>query len=77
MDTEASCGGGSPFTTLAPAKQAEYLALLAQDARLLQFSLEAQDAATQTIGDSLQRALEQAMDADGPDEAQGAQRTLE
>ena len=34
MDTEASCGGGSPFTTLAPAKQAEYLALLAQDARL-------------------------------------------
>ena len=77
MDTEVGCGGGSPFTMLAPAKQAEYLAMLAQDARLLQFSLEAEDAATQRIGDSLQRALEQAMDAEGPDEAQGAQRKLE
>jgi hypothetical protein len=78
MGSGGGCSNGvNLFTGLEPSKQAEYLALLAQEARLLQFSLEIDDAPTKRIGDSLQRALEQAMDADGPDEAQGAQRQLE
>jgi hypothetical protein len=71
------CGGGNLFNGLEPAKQAEYLAMLAQDARLLQFSLEGEDSESRRIGDRLQRALEQAIDAEGPDEAEGAQRELE
>lgn len=71
------CGAGNLFTTLEPAKQAQYLAMLAQEARLLQFSLAAEDSDSRRIGDGLQRALERAMDADGPDEASGAQRELE
>lgn len=66
------CAAGNLFTGLEPAKQAEYLAMLAQDARLLEFSLEGQDSDTTRIGDRLQRALERAMDADDPDEARGA-----
>jgi hypothetical protein len=72
------CGGaGNLFTGLEPAKQAEYLAMLAQDARLLQFSLQAEDSESRRVGDRLQRALEQAIDADGPDETEDAQRELE
>lgn len=79
MGNEGGCcgGGGNLFNGLEPAKQAEYLAMLAQDARLLQFSLEGEDSESRRIGDRLQRALEQAIDADGPDEAEGAQRELE
>ncbi|MGB2815966.1 MAG: hypothetical protein WBC37_01975 [Burkholderiaceae bacterium] len=72
------CGGGDNlFTGLEPAKQAEYLAMLAQDARLLQFSLQGEDSESRRIGDRLQRALEQAIDAEGPDETDDAQRELE
>lgn len=71
------CGGGNLFIGLEPAKQAEYLAMLAQDARLLQFSLQGEDSESRRIGDRLQRALEQAIDADGPNETEGAQRELE
>lgn len=71
------CGTSNVFTTLEPAKQAKYLAMLAQEARLLQFSLAAEDSDSRRIGDGLQRALERAMDADDPDEARGAQRELE
>ncbi|MDH5209828.1 MAG: hypothetical protein OEW34_14395 [Burkholderiaceae bacterium] len=77
MNSEGGCCGGNLFTSLEPAKQAEYLALLAHEARLLQCSLESEDPVTRRIGDRLQRALEQAMDADAPDEAEGAQRELE
>lgn len=77
MNSDNGCGGGTRFASLEPAKQAEYLAMLAQEARLLQFSLESEDPVTSRIGDRLQRALEQAMDADSPDEAEGAQRALE
>jgi hypothetical protein len=77
MGSDGGCCGGNLFAGLEPAKQAEYLAMLAQEARLLQFSLESDDAPTKRVGDGLQRALEQAMDADGPDETQGAQRQLE
>jgi len=77
MGDEGGCGGGNLFIGLEPAKQAEYLAMLAQDARLLQFALQGEDDVSRRIGDRLQRALEQAIDAEGPDEAEGAQRELE
>jgi hypothetical protein len=77
MGNEGGCCGGNLFIGLEPAKQAEYLAMLAQDARLLQFSLQGEDSESRRIGDRLQRALEQAIDAEGPDETEGAQRELE
>jgi hypothetical protein len=77
MGNDGGCCGGNLFIGLEPAKQAEYLSLLAQDARLLQFSLQGEDAESRRIGDRLQRALELAIDADGPDEADCAQRELE
>ncbi len=73
----ACCAAGNLFTGLEPAKQAEYLAMLAQEARLLEFSLAGEDTKSATIGDRLQRALEHAMDAEGPDEARGARDELE
>jgi hypothetical protein len=71
------CGGGNVFTDLEPARQAEHLAMLAQEARLLEFSLEGEDAESRRIGDRLQRALESALDADGPDESESARDELE
>lgn len=77
MQHEGSCGGGNLFTMLEPARQAEYLAMLAQEARLLEFSLGGEDSHARSIGDRLQRALERALDAEGPEEAQGARDELE
>ena len=77
MSNEGGCCGGNVFTDLEPARQAEYLAMLAQEARLLEFSLEAGDSESRRIGERLQRALESALDADGPDEAEGARNELE
>jgi hypothetical protein len=72
------CGcAGNLFTGLEPAKQAEYLAMLAQEARLLEFSLEGEDSESRRIGDRLQRALEQAIDAEAPEESRGARHELE
>ena len=77
MSKGSGCCGGNVFTDLEPARQAEYLAMLAQEARLLEFSLEAEDTESRRIGDRLQRALESALDADGPDEAEVARGELE
>jgi hypothetical protein len=77
MSNEGGCCGGNLFTGLEPARQADYLAMLAQEARLLEFSLEGKDPDSVRIGDRLQRALESALDADGPDEARGARDELE
>lgn len=77
MSHEGGCCDGNLFTELEPARQAEYLAMLAQEARLLEFSLEGGDFESRRIGDRLQRALESALDADGPDEAEGARDELE
>lgn len=77
MSHEGGGCGGNLFTELDPARQAEYLAMLAQEARLLEFSLEGEDSESRRIGDRLQRALESAFDADGPDEAEGARDELE
>ena len=77
MQHEGGCCGANLFTMLEPAKQAEYLAMLAQEARLLEFSLGGEDSESRSIGDRLQRALESAIDADGPEEARGARNELE
>jgi hypothetical protein len=77
MSNEGGCCGGNLFTDLEPARQAEYLAMLAQEARLLEFSLEGEDSESRRIGDRLQRALEGALDADGPNETEGARDELE
>lgn len=71
------CCGGTPFSKLDPPRQATVLATLAHEARLLQFSLERGDPESQRIGDCLQRALEQAMDADDDDAALDARRAIE
>jgi len=77
MSNEGGGCGGNLFTNLVPARQADYLAMLAQEARLLEFSLEGEDPDSVRIGDRLQRALESALDADGPDEVRGARDELE
>ena len=77
MSNEGGGCGGNLFTDLEPARQAEYLAMLAQEARLLEFSLEGEDSESRRIGDRLQRALESALDADGPDETDSARGELE
>lgn len=77
MSNKGGCCGGNVFTELEPARQAEYLAMLAQEARLLEFSLEGEDSESRHIGDRLQRALEGALDAEGPDETEGARDELE
>jgi len=77
MSHKGGCCGGNVFTGLEPARQAEYLAMLAQEARLLEFSLEGEDSESRRIGDRLQRALEGALDAEGPDETEGARDELE
>ena len=77
MSNGGSCCGGNVFTDLDPARQAEHLAMLAQEARLLEFSLEGEDSESRRIGDRLQRALESALDADGPDETESARDELE
>lgn len=77
MGNVGGCCGGNLFSELEPARQAELLAMLAQDARVLQFSREVEDAASRSVGDRLQRALENAMDAEGTDEARRARDELE
>jgi len=77
MSNEGGGCGGNVFTDLEPARQAEYLAMLAQEARLLEFSLEGEDSESRRIGDLLQRALESALDADGPDQTESARGELE
>lgn len=77
MSQHGGCCGGNVFTDLEPARQAEHLAMLAQEARLLEFCLEGEDSESRRIGDRLQRALESALDADGPDETESARDELE
>lgn len=75
--SNGGCCGGDQFADLEPGSQAEFLAALAQEARLLEFSLEGEDAESRTVGARLQRALENALDADGPDEVRDARDELE
>lgn len=51
-----------------PARQAEHLAALAREARLLEFALQGDSAAARLLAVDVEAALEQAMDAESPDE---------
>jgi len=53
-----------PFAAMEPARQAEYLTLLAQEARLLEFALQGDGVNAQSAACGLQFALEQAMDSE-------------
>lgn len=64
-----------PFAAMEPARQAEYLTLLAQEARLLEFALQGDSTRAQSAASGLQLALEQAMDA-GEGESEAATRGL-
>lgn len=77
MSSAGGCCGGKLFSELEPARQAEFLTMLAQEARLLQFSLEAEDSVSRAVGDRLQRALENTMDADDTDDTRRARAELE
>lgn len=56
-----------PFAAMEPSRQAEYLALLAQEARLLEFAVQGDGIDAGKAACGLQRALEQAMDAEDID----------
>jgi len=51
-------------------QQAERLAMLAREARLLEFALQGDGSAARRVAAELERALERAMDADTPAELQ-------
>lgn len=51
-------------------QQAERLAMLAREARLLEFALQGDGAGARSVAADLERALERAMDADTPSELQ-------
>ena len=53
-----------PFVAMEPVQQAEYLTLLAQEARLLEFALKGDGTSVRNAACGLQQALEQAMDAE-------------
>lgn len=51
-----------------PARQAEHLVALAREARLLEFALQGDSDAARILAVDIEAALEQAMDAESPDE---------
>jgi len=55
---------GLAFSAMEPATQVEVLATLAQHARVLEFAVEGEGAGVRTAATELQRAIENAMDAD-------------
>lgn len=70
-----SAQSGSDHTD--PARQAEYLASLAREARLLEFALEGDGDAARRLAADLESALENAMDAESPAELTQACAALE
>jgi hypothetical protein len=60
-----------------PARQAEYLASLAREARLLEFALEGDGVAARQLAVDLESALENAMDAESPAELTQACTAIE
>ena len=70
-----SAQSGSDHTD--PARQAEYLASLAREARLLEFALEGDGDTARQLAADLESALESAMDAESPAELTEACAVLE
>jgi hypothetical protein len=64
-DNGAGCAA---FETIDPERQAEHLVALAREARLLEFALAGESEIARRLATELETALEQAMDADSPDE---------
>jgi hypothetical protein len=60
-----------------PSSQAEHLVALAREARLLEFALEGETEIARQLASSLETALEQAMDAESPDEVMQACASIE
>lgn len=60
-----------------PAGQAERLVALAQEARLLEFALEGESDMARRLANLLETALEQAMDAESPNEVTEACSNIE
>ena len=60
-----------------PARQAEHLAALAREARLLEFALQGEDDAARRLAADLESALENAMDAESPVELSQACTAIE
>ncbi len=58
-------------------QQAERLAMLAREARLLEFALQGDGAAARSVAAELERAMERAMDADTPAELQQSCEAIE
>ena len=60
-----------------PSSQAERLVALAREARLLEFALEGESEIARQLASTLETALEQAMDAESPDEVMQACTSIE
>ena len=78
----SACSTGRPPTESGtdhsdPARQAEYLASLAREARLLEFALEGDGDAARRLAADLESALENAMDAESPAELTQACTAIE
>lgn len=64
------------LSLLEPHHQADLLARAAQEARLIQLTIEDQTIAAPTLAEDFERALGQALDAEAPDDAIAARREL-
>ncbi len=60
-----------------PARQAQQLAALAREARLLEFALRGEGDTARTLASDIEAALELAMEAESPDELQKACADIE
>ena len=69
--------GCAAMGTSDPSSQAERLVALAREARLLEFALEGESEIARRMATTLESALEQAMDADSPEELVTACASIE
>ena len=77
MRDDDNGAGYAALRTGDPSSQAEQLVALAREARLLEFALEGESEIARQLASSLETALEQAMDAESPDEVMQACASIE
>ena len=73
-DLPSTCSAGAPDD---PARLAERLAVLAREARLLEFAVDGNSEDTRQLAGDLEAALENAMDADSAEELRQASVALQ
>lgn len=73
-DLTSACSAGAPDD---PARLAERLAVLAREARLLEFAVDGNSEDTRQLAGDLEAALENAMDADSAEELRQASVALQ